>query len=74
VFGDGGLTMVITIMVLELQVPHGGDSCTLYPLTIRRESAAPLSEASLRLPITPSSRRPAQVKPCYAILDVISRR
>jgi hypothetical protein len=30
--------------------------------------------ASRRLPITPASRRPAQIKPCYAAPDGASRR
>ena len=31
-FSDGVLAIIITIMVLELKVPHGGDFSLLYPL------------------------------------------
>lgn len=31
-FSDGVLAIIITIMVLELKVPHGGELAALYPL------------------------------------------
>jgi uncharacterized membrane protein len=31
-FSDGVLAIIITIMVLELKVPHGADFATLQPL------------------------------------------
>ena len=31
-FNDGVLAIVITIMVLELKVPHGDDFAALFPL------------------------------------------
>src|SRR3954467_11092061 len=31
-FSDGVLAIIITIMVLELKVPHGADLAALYPL------------------------------------------
>jgi uncharacterized membrane protein len=31
-FSDGVIAIIITIMVLELRVPHGGDLATLLPL------------------------------------------
>lgn len=31
-FSDGVIAIIITIMVLELKVPHGGDFKTLAPL------------------------------------------
>lgn len=32
-FSDGVITIIITIMLLELRVPHGADLATLLPLT-----------------------------------------
>jgi uncharacterized membrane protein len=32
-FSDGVIAIIITIMVLELRVPHGGDKAALIPLT-----------------------------------------
>ncbi len=32
-FSDGVVAIIITLMVLELRVPHGADSATLLPLT-----------------------------------------
>src|SRR6266508_713812 len=32
-FSDGVLAIIITIMVLELKVPHGADAAALQPLT-----------------------------------------
>ena len=32
-FSDGVLAIIITIMVLEMKVPHGADFAALRPLT-----------------------------------------
>jgi uncharacterized membrane protein len=31
-FSDGVIAIIITIMVLEMKVPHGTDLASLYPL------------------------------------------
>ena len=33
-FSDGVLAIIITIMVLELKVPHGADMAALAPLAV----------------------------------------
>ena len=42
-FSDGVIAILITIMVLELKVPHGADLAALRPLAARRSSRYVLS-------------------------------
>jgi uncharacterized membrane protein len=48
-FSDGVIAIIITIMVLELKVPHGSDWTALIAVTVLEKTGRP----TLRISIAP---------------------